>query len=247
MTLFSSPFAASTNVIILLLALSACAPKVAPVATPVFPPLKETEEVYVISRYDTIPSTAVYIKNIRVKDKDDNDNKGWDIAVANAKSEARKLGGNVVHITEVISYNQVTDPSFSIKAKILREENADNIKLLSNMTNPPLDTSWHCAKLYVYRKRGMGSLIGYDLRLDDKVIGRVKNNSLTEIILTERGPHVLSAKTEANDEAHIDIVWGKEYYLKCSIEMGVLIGRPELELMDNLLGKEEYNSLKNEK
>lgn len=42
----------------------------------------------------------------------------------------------------------------------------------------------------------------------------------------------------------IDVEMGREYYLRCSMEMGVAVGRPKLQLVDAMQGKSEYNSIK---
>lgn len=108
-----------------------------------------------------------------------------------------------------------------------------------------VDSTWNYAKLYVYRSGGQaGFLIGYNLYLGDSIIGRVKSNSKQEIKITKKGLNSLWAKTEAKTEIPIDVEFGRAYYLRCSMGMGVMVGHPELQLMDPVQGKSEYNSIK---
>jgi hypothetical protein len=39
----------------------------------------------------------------------------------------------------------------------------------------------------------------------------------------------------------INIQKGEEYYVRCGIKMGVLMGRPEIYLIENSKGRKEYN------
>jgi len=39
-----------------------------------------------------------------------------------------------------------------------------------------------------------------------------------------------------------DVVFGKEYFLRCSVKMGVFVGRPEIEFVSFQNGKSEFES-----
>ena len=90
-------------------------------------------------------------------------------------------------------------------------------------------------------------MIGYDLYLGDSLLCRVKNNSKQEIRIYSKGANKLWAKTESKAEVPIDITMGREYYLRCGIRMGVMVGRPELQLVDSREGQVEYNTIKTKK
>jgi hypothetical protein len=57
--------------------------------------------------------------------------------------------------------------------------------------------------------------------------------------------NTLWAKTESKVEIPVDIEFGKEYYLRCGMGMGIMVGRPMLQLVDRGQGKLQYNSIKN--
>jgi opacity protein-like surface antigen len=100
------------------------------------------------------------------------------------------------------------------------------------------------ALLHVYRKgRVGGSAINYDLYIDDKVICRVKNKWYEPIKIDKEGEITLWAKTEAKSELPIMVSFGKEYYIRCGLEFGVVVGRPYLELVDEETGESEIASI----
>lgn len=98
-----------------------------------------------------------------------------------------------------------------------------------------------CALLYLYRNRDFkGSMMSYDVRLDNVVIYHAKNNSKTTVKITKEGMSILMAKTEKKIEIPIDIQFGHEYYIRCGIKFGALVGRPKLEIVDKQTGKIEF-------
>lgn len=96
------------------------------------------------------------------------------------------------------------------------------------------------AILYVYRTGGAGALVSYNLSLGDSVICRVTNKFRQKIEVRKEGTYELWAKTESKASIPIDIKKGRTYYIRCGIGMGVVVGRPTLDLVDHRTGKTEY-------
>jgi hypothetical protein len=86
-----------------------------------------------------------------------------------------------------------------------------------------------------------GAAIGYDVHIDNDFLYRARNNSKTTIKITKEGMATIWAKTESRVDVPIDIQFGREYYIRCGIRMGALVGRPVLEIMDNHTGKSEFD------
>jgi hypothetical protein len=100
------------------------------------------------------------------------------------------------------------------------------------------------ATLYVYRERNMmGSMFGYDLHEEDSVICRVKNNSKFIIKLYKEGPTEIWAKTEKKVAVHINVQFGKEYYIKCGVKPGWVEGRPQLDVVYAEQGKLDFANI----
>ena len=224
--------------------LAACSAKISTSLTKTLPPLDYKEEVTVIGISEDAPANATEIGIVKIGDTGFSTNCGWDVVVEKAKTEARKAGGNVLKITEHIPPSMMGSSCDRITAKILKVENPQDLTNLKSKNTSVVDSTWDYAKLYVYRPGGAGALVGYDLYLGDSVIWRAKNNSKKEIKITKKGMNTLWAKTEAKAEVPINIEYGREYYLRCTMGMGIMVGRPQLQLVDRLEGKSEYNSAK---
>jgi len=54
------------------------------------------------------------------------------------------------------------------------------------------------------------------------------------ILVAEPGEHVYTAASESKDEVFFDLKPGQIAYVKCSVAMGILVGRPKLEAAQDL-------------
>jgi uncharacterized membrane protein YhaH (DUF805 family) len=101
------------------------------------------------------------------------------------------------------------------------------------------------ALIHLYRPGKMaGAMIGYDVYLDDKVVWRARNGSRTTLRVTAEGAHTVMAKTEVRREITLDVAFGRQYYIRCGMQMGLAVGRPKLELVDNAEGKTEFDRIR---
>lgn len=198
-------------------------------------------DVRVYNLNDSLPSGSEIIGTLKTGDNSFAMNCEWQALLETAKLEARQIGGNAIKITEHLQPNAVsTCPR--IKANILRFERPDTIPIIEMRDSATTDADY--ALLHVYRYSGAGALIGYDLHLGDSVICRVSNKWKKTFKIREEGLKILWAQTEVKKEVSVNFQHGKEYYLKCGITMGVMVGHPKLVLVDNTTGKAEYASLK---
>ena len=110
--------------------------------------------------------------------------------------------------------------------------------------SPQSITNGEYVILHVYRKGVMGGLVNYDLFLEDRVICYVRSNWKETVKIDKAGLITLWARTEAKVELPITVEAGKEYYIRCGVSMGIIVGRPKLELVDEVKGKKEFESIK---
>lgn len=229
---------------LIIISIIACSPKVTTNLTKTYPALEAKQEVIVIGITEETPIFATEVGTVNIGTSGFSMNCGWDIVIEKAKIEARKAGGNVLKIIEHIPPSVEGSACDKITAKILKVEKIEDLNKLKENKSTLVDSNWNYAKLFIYRPRGAGALIGYDLHLKDSVICRVQNNSKQEIKITKKGLNTIWAMTESKSEVSIDIEYGKEYYLKCTMGMGIIVGHPHLELIDQIQGKAEYNLVK---
>ena len=208
-------------------------------------PLSDSTEVVVVDIKHPMPDSCKLAGTLRYTENINSPAQGYNQLIQSAKKEARAMGGNIIKVTDL----QVTG-SYVLSISVLYRQHLTNI---DNRLKAIKD-SLHIIKfgsgnptyaiLYVYRPSGEGYLIGYDVVLNDKVICRAKDNSCYELKLYQEGSANIIAQTESPAFARIDVKFGEEYYLKCSVKTGIAIAGPVLELMPNWQGHAEYEQLK---
>lgn len=218
-----------------------CAPKVRTQITQNHEPLDFKEQVLVIEKENGTPASAELLGTVKVGDAGMSAKCNYTQVVEKAKEAARKAGGNVVKITEHKTPDFMSS-CHRITAEILKVQKAE----LENLAiqNDPVNPDWDYAVIYVYRKPGTGSLLSYNLHLGDSLLCRVSSRFKQEIKITKAGAQEIWAKTESKSILPIEIIKGKTYYLRCGISMGVMVGRPNLELVGQKLGEKEYATIK---
>lgn len=228
------------TLIILLIALSSCAPKITSSLLKSYAPLNYKQEVYVIDIDQIQPKSSELLGEIKVGDSGFSTNCSYAVVVDQAKLKAREAGGNAIKITWHKPPSVMGSSCHRIKANILRIENIESLELEEKEEELLQDVDY--AILNIYRYSGAGALVGYDLHLGDSTICRVKNNFKTTLHVTKEGLNTIWAKTESKAEVPIDIELGRTYYLNCGLRMGIMIGKPTLELVNFNLGKDEFES-----
>ena len=114
------------------------------------------------------------------------------------------------------------------------------VPLTSDTASAALPTGTPYALLHFYRPGKMaGFLIGYDVHVGDSVGYRARNGSQGQVRRRVAGPVTVWAKTEAREEIVFDVQPGREYYVRCTIGMGALVGRPHLQQVSAAEGRKE--------
>jgi hypothetical protein len=205
-----------------------------------YPTLDYNASVLVLGLEDPVPLGAKPGGTVKVGDSGLSTNCGYEVVIEKAREEARKAGCNIVKITD---HNP---PGFSsscdrITASIYR---VDDLSSLPQVKTEEKHDDWDYAMLYIYRPGGVGPLVSYDVYLGDSVIWRAKNNSKTEIRIKKKGINSIWAKTESKEEVPVTIEYGREYYLRCGLSMGIMVGRPTMTLVDFSTGRAGFNATK---
>ncbi len=222
--------------------LGSCAPKISTTISKNYSALDYREEVQVLGLQDPVPKSSEELGIVKIGDTGFSTNCGWDVVINKAKMEARKIGGNAIKITDHIPPSVMGSSCHRITAKILKVENFDILPVIAITDSLLVNADY--ALLHVYRQSGVGALVSYDLHLGDTVIGRVSNKWKKTVKIRRDGLNTLWAKTETKEELPINIKFGNEYYIRCSLTMGAFVGRPKLELIDYQTGNSEYQSIK---
>lgn len=98
--------------------------------------------------------------------------------------------------------------------------------------------------VYVYRPSSfVGAAISYDIHVkekdsSDKVIGSLSNGGYIKYI-TKPKKVEFWAKTESTSSVTLDMKPNTMYCIKGELDMGFIVGRPDLKVIDNKICQEE--------
>ncbi|MBA3829327.1 MAG: DUF2846 domain-containing protein [Taibaiella sp.] len=211
------------------------------------PPLNENAEVIVLSTAASAPVGATKVGTIKVVDKGFKIDCGYDRTIQQAKEKARKIGGNILKITKLKEPSMVSS-CYNLHADVYY---IDDFSKLKNQVDSYTYKLKHLipenakyALLYFYRPANYtGAIISYNIHLNDSTIGRIANRTKFSIKVYKQGPATIWTRTEARKEIHPDIQFGKAYFIKCGIKMGIVVGQPDMYIIDPRQGIEEYDNV----
>ena len=217
--------------------------------SPARSPLPENAEIMVLQTYQKQPDSCIKIGTLHVGDNGFSADCGYNKVMEQAKAEVRKAGGNILNIEEFHEPDGFST-CYRISADILYRPNLNILlakvnSIQDSITKAKFNGAKNYAILNVYRPQNYtGSLIGYNIHVNDSVICRAKNNSRNEVKIYKEGKTTIWAQTEAEDSVIVNVKFGEEYFLKCGIRMGALVGEPILILMDKQTGRFELEGIR---
>jgi hypothetical protein len=95
------------------------------------------------------------------------------------------------------------------------------------------------AVVYIYRPPSFfGAAISYIVYANQLPVVDLHNGGYLPYF-SEPGTILFSARTEEQSVAIIAVEAGKSYYLKGAVQMGILMGRPDLQQMPEMIGRVE--------
>ncbi len=237
-----------TLLLFALIVLQSCSPKIrTSLSNTEFKPLDDVNGIVILKHYDKLPEDSSFVGDLKIGDSGFSTDCGYTKVIDDAKETAKQSGANIIQLTE-LKQPDFHSTCYRIKAKLYRNSNSDalaqisEISKLGNKSRLPANSDY--AVVYFYRpKIFAGSMIGFKVRMDDEtVIGRVRNGEKFEYKITEFGKHEFWGKTESKTSVTIDIEKGQEYFVRCGINLGITVGRPEMYVVENALGISEYES-----
>lgn len=234
------------TLVVFICILSACSPRIhTSVSNGSREPLNTNAGVLVIDSWHLPPDSSLLIGALKIDNNVFSADCGYDDLIRDAKTAVRKAGGNVLKVTEVLEPD-VRNSCYRIKANMLYCPNITKVTARLNavedsITKSKFPDNPNYALLYIYRPEVPdGYLREYNIHLNDSILCRVKNDSKYEIKLYKKGINAVWAETEARDSVLMNVKFGQEYFLKCTLKMGIIIGRPDMELIPKEQGRYEY-------
>jgi len=205
-------------------------------------PLDYREDVKVYTLVDAVPSDMTELGTAKISDTGFTVNCSYDKVIERAKLEARKAGGNAIKIVEHTPPNLMSS-CHRITFLILRVYDFNSEPLVTEETTP-FDSTATSATVCIYRPAKFGgALVSYMVHVNDSAYVRAGLNAAETLEIAEEGPVEIWAQTEARTVLPLTIQFGRTYYVRCGVTIGVLIGRPSLVLVDQATGEEEFNKI----
>ena len=162
--------------------------------------------------------------------------------ILSAKAKARKMGGNLVKITQLVAPAFISK-CYKIEADVYFVKDMPGYKpaqpeksINADKLNPGY------ALLCIYRLADTLALeASYNLHLDnDSVICRIKSKSRDSVKIYRQGTINLWAETEKRTDLKLDVKNGEVYYIRCGLGKGEIRMIPALELMNKETGAKEF-------
>jgi len=214
--------------------IASCAPKISTSITRQYPPLSPHEEVIVFGMQDPQPRDAEVLGIVRIGSPTTSISCDLYTILSLAMTEARKIGGNALNITEHIPNS---NGCHQITATILKLDYPEEHSITTISENA------NYALLHLYRPNGQGHALSYELYLDTAIVARSSNNWRATIKIENEGQYTLRGRTQRTALVPLNIKLGNEYHVRSGVVQGVFIGRPVLTLVDNKFGRIEFQSV----
>ncbi|MCR9182267.1 MAG: hypothetical protein NXH73_05020 [Flavobacteriaceae bacterium] len=212
-----------------------------------YSPLSKHVDVYAFYEMK-VPENSQYVGEIEFKDTAFTQKCSYEDVIEQSKQIARESGANLIHIIESKEPGMGTSVCYRMKAKLYRNVDFETLEVIKEKislrykSQLPEDADY--AKVYFYRPSlSYGFLVGYKVRYQDSIIGRLRNGEKFEFKTKEFGYREFKAMTENESSIYLNIQPGGEYFVKCAIKAGFLVGVPTMEEKDSYRGRIEYNML----
>lgn len=199
-----------------------------------------------------IPANATSKGKLRIKDGGFKTNCGYTQSILEARTKARIAGANIVRFTQ-IKAPDAWSTCYRMNAELFYLEDLAPMitvqkAIADSATRTLMPDTASYALLCVYRPRsGLGTLVQYNLHVNDSIVCRVKNGGSYQVKIYNPDQALLWARTEKRTEITVNFQPGKAYFLRCSVGVGALVGRPVFDIMDEYTGVMEFNAAKADK
>lgn len=98
------------------------------------------------------------------------------------------------------------------------------------------------AQMVFYRTQILGAAVQPTIYVDGQPTGKCTSKGVFLVDVVP-GTHHVIASTETDSNVHVDVEPSNRTYIRCSIGIGLFIGRPKLEVVSGSTGKSESDTL----
>ncbi|SFC07566.1 hypothetical protein [Kaistella jeonii] len=228
--------------------LSSCAASVSTkIANKSYQKLGESTPVYILEKEEALPTNSEFIGDLKVGDSGFSTDCGYNTVIAEATSSAKNAGANIIQLNQVKKPTALGSTCYRITAKLYRNMDQASMVNIADKRNSRnksrLAEDSDYALIHFYRpSAGAGAMLGYKIKdSKDSIIGRLRNGEKFVYKTKVFGSQNFSGTLETKEEVQINVERGEEYFVRCAVNMGVVLGRPEIKLTENYIGMKEYD------
>ncbi|HET7360612.1 MAG TPA: hypothetical protein VFI78_01625, partial [Salinimicrobium sp.] len=176
---------------------------------------------------------------------------GYDKVISVATTEAKNAGANIIQIVQLKDPSTFGSSCYRLKAKLYRNLDPESLANMiynreqRNKSRLPAGSDY--ALIHFYRpSSGLGALLGYKIKDEnDSIVGRFRNGEKFIYKTKKFGTRSFHATLETKEEISINVQKGKEYFVRCGVDMGIVLGRPDIKIIANYLGIMEFEAMEN--
>lgn len=166
--------------------------------------------------------------------------KNYDSLIVSAKQKAFKIHGNILKIRSHTPYQYNIGESeiilHKIKAEVYYFDNIDSLRNKESKTTNIRDKKIKLNFYMFYQ-----GLANKNIYVNDSLITKLKSKTKYTFYPNKEG--IMSVKCGKDGiPVSINVLKGKNYYLKCNIKLGIIKNTPYIELKDSIVGAKEFNS-----
>lgn len=212
-------------------------------------PLADSTKVYIVENVRQLPEATELVGTVKIGDSGFTTRCDYETVITDFENAARKVGANIIMVTEVKTPTSLGSTCYRIQGKAFRNLNTEHLKDLrfsdSNVYAKKIEGDPDYAIVHFYRPTGgPGHLLGYKVK-DEKSqnIGRMRTGETFSYKTTAYGERIFKGSLETTEEVKLTLEKGHEYYVKCSVGFGIMLGRPIIKQMRVDIGKEEFKIL----
>lgn len=231
--------------LILFIPFLSCSPKIKTSLSKEFSSDQITsEEVFIIHSEEQIPNKAELVGNLKITKNGITKDCSYQEIIALAKETAKSKNANLIFLSELKRPDQFTE-CYRISGQMYVSHDPivlSRLKENLDKQNPSrISEDQDYAIVHFYRpKKYAGSLVGFKVKMEDEVIGKVQNGKRFTVKIRDFGKKKFWAKTETEESIEIDIKKGEEYFVRCGLNVGIIWPRPKMKLIDNFVAIDEY-------
>lgn len=226
-----------------------CATSVSTKVKTTYQRFEPSQQIYVLEKNETLPENSQFVGDVKIGDTGFSKDCGYNKVIADATNAARNAGANLLQITEVKEPTVLGSTCYRIKGKMYRNLNTESLAKLTekrdlkNKSRIPAGSDY--ALIHFYRPSiGLGALLGYKIKDEkDSVIGRLRNGEKFVYKTKDFGSKSFYGVLETKEVVKINVEKGKEYFVRCAVESGVVMGRPEINLIETYIGRKEFEQM----